>query len=145
MDSPSPAPPGPSETPGSPRTAPHAVSSVGRFSRARILPSLELRPSGFLYDARTAESFSVNATAACIVRALQRGEPPESLWRTLCADFEISEMEARHDVLRFLGELHQIGLVSGVGEVRGDADADAADSERSEHANRTDREAGRHA
>lgn len=134
MDSPSPAPPGSPATPGTPS---HAVSPVGRFSRARILPSLELRPSGFLYDARTAESFSVNATAACIVRALQRGEPPESLWRTLCADFEISEIEARRDVLRFLGELHQIGLISGVGEVRGDADA-ASPADLA-------REAGRHA
>ncbi len=83
-----------------------------RYAKARLLPSLMLRPSGFLYNPRNAESYSLSPEAACLVQGLQRGEPPDELWRQLVGRFEVSEPLAHRDTLQFLGTLHQLGLLT---------------------------------
>lgn len=104
---------------------PQANPSVGRFARARLLSTLELRPSGFLFDVRTAESYTVNPTGACLVKALQQGVAPGALWQKLVAAFEVGELEAQRDAIRFLEDLLHLGLLRGSGD---DARATAATS-----------------
>jgi hypothetical protein len=82
-----------------------------RYAKARLLPSLMLRPSGFLYNPRNAESYSLSPEAACL-EGLQRGEPPDELWRQLVGRFEVSEPLAHRDTLQFLSTLHQLGLLT---------------------------------
>ena len=83
-----------------------------RYATARLLPTLMLRPSGFLYNARNAESYTLSPVAACLVQGLQRGEPPDELWRELVRRFEVSEPLAHRDALQFLSTLHQLGLLT---------------------------------
>ncbi len=82
-----------------------------RYEKARLLPSLTLRPSGFLYNTRNADSYTLNPVAACLVAALQRGVAPDALFQELVARFEVSEPLAHRDTLQFLSTLHQLGLL----------------------------------
>lgn len=83
-----------------------------RYAQARLLPTLMLRPSGFLYNTRNAESYTLSPVAACLVQGLQRGEPPDELWREVVRRFEVSEPLAHRDALQFLSTLHQLGLLT---------------------------------
>jgi hypothetical protein len=83
-----------------------------RYAQARLLPTLMLRPSGFLYNTRNAESYTVNPVAACLVEALQRGVGPDVLWREVVERFAVSEPLAHRDTLLFLRALHQLGLLA---------------------------------
>ena len=94
-----------------------------RYAQARLLPTLMLRPSGFLYNTRNAESYTLSPVAACLVQGLQRGEPPDELWREVVRRFEVSEPLAHRDALQFLSTLHQLGLLT-LAEAEQDADED---------------------
>lgn len=83
-----------------------------RYAKARLLPTLMLQPSGFLYNTRNAESYTLNPVAACLVAALQRGIEPDALWNELVYHFEVGEPQAHCDTLLFLRTLHQLGLLS---------------------------------
>lgn len=83
-----------------------------RYAKARLLPTLMLRPSGFLYNTRNAESYTLNPVAACLVAALQRGVEPDALWNELVYRFEVDEPQAHCDTLQFLSTLHQLGLLT---------------------------------
>lgn len=104
-----------------------------RYAQARLLPTLMLRPSGFLYNTRNAESYTLSPVAACLVQGLQRGEPPDELWREVVRRFEVSEPLAHRDALQFLSTLHQLGLLTlpeaeqeaDDADEDGDAEADA--------------------
>ncbi len=82
-----------------------------RYAQARLLPTLSLRPSGFLYNSRNAESYSLNPVAATLVAALLRGVAVDELWRELPPRFDVSEPQAHCDTLRFLSALHHLGLL----------------------------------
>lgn len=83
-----------------------------RYAKARLLPTLHLRPSGFLYNTRNADSYTVNPVAACLVAALQRGVEPDALYQEVVTRFEVSEPLAHKDALQFLSTLHQLGLLT---------------------------------
>lgn len=104
-----------------------------RYAKARLLPTLMLRPSGFLYNTRNAESYTLSPVAACLVQGLQRGEPPDELWRELVRRFEVSEPLAHRDALQFLGTLHQLGLLT-LPEAEQEADAEEEDEQEAEAA-----------
>lgn len=61
---------------------------------------------GFLFDKRTGNTFSVNATGAEVVKALQGGgKDLATLCGHLAEHFETSADNARYDVERFLEKL----------------------------------------
>ncbi len=87
-------------------------SVPSRYAKASLDPALVLRPSGFLYNPRNAESYSLNPTAASLVEALLRGTPPDLLWRELVVRFEVSEPCAHRDALQFLSTLVELKLLA---------------------------------
>ncbi len=99
-----------------------------RYAKARLLPTLMLRPSGFLYNSRNAESYTLSPVAACLVQGLQRGDEPDELWRELVRRFEVSEPLAHRDALQFLSTLHQLGLLTLAEAERQEEDADAEEA-----------------
>ena len=99
-----------------------------RYATARLLPTLMLRPSGFLYNSRNAESYTLSPVAACLVQGLQRGDEPDELWRELVCRFEVSEPLAHRDALQFLSTLHQLGLLT-LAEAEQEADAEEEDDD----------------
>ena len=84
---------------------------TARFAHCRIKPSLMVTPSGFLYDSRDAESYTLNATGMCIVRALLEQRHPDNLWHDLVEAFDVPESQARWDVVRFLADLKTLRLL----------------------------------
>jgi hypothetical protein len=83
-----------------------------RYANARLVPALVLRPSGFLYNPRNAESYSLNPVAACLVEALLAGTAPDRIWQALVTRFEVSEPLAHRDALQFLATLHELKLLT---------------------------------
>jgi hypothetical protein len=83
-----------------------------RFAKARLLPKLILQPSGFLYNPRNAESYTLSEAAACLLKGLLCGVAPDEVWRELPARFEVSEKVAQRDSLIFLRTLHELKLLS---------------------------------
>ena len=93
-----------------------------RYQKARLLPTLMLQPSGFLYNTRNADSYTLNSVAACLVAALQRGVEPDALFHELVARFEVGEPLAHRDTLQFLSTLHQLGLLELSAEEQAELD-----------------------
>ena len=82
-----------------------------RFLGARLTPSLTLTESGFLFCARDGETYSLNKTGACILRALQEGVPPLDVWRELVKRFEVPPPLAQRDAQLFLGRMFDLGIL----------------------------------
>ena len=76
----------------------------------RPRPRLELRPSGFLLDRSSGETFTLSETAQALFRAFVDGTPSDSLWQALTADFAVDEQVARRDAEAFLRQLKAAGL-----------------------------------
>ena len=79
--------------------------------RYGLKPTLRLTPSGYLLDAATAESYTLNGTGQYIVRAIHEGCEFGALWTKLVAAFEVPELKARRDVRAFLRQLLQLRLL----------------------------------
>lgn len=92
-----------------------------RFLGARLAPSLVLTESGFLFCARDGETYSLNPTGACILRALLDGVAPLDVWRQLTQRFAVAPPLAQRDAQLFLGHLFSLGLLE---LPRDDASAD---------------------
>jgi hypothetical protein len=89
------------------------MATVGSFPlvRLRLKPTLRLNHGGYLFDGATAETYTLNPTGDCIVRALLDGREPARLWCDLVAQFDVSEQRARRDVRGFLTQLRQWRLL----------------------------------
>lgn len=88
-----------------------AITASIPLIRLRLKPTLRLTEGGYLYDGATAESYTLNATGNCVVRALMEGTQPAKLWCELVAAFDVSEPRARRDVRAFLSQLRQWRLL----------------------------------
>jgi hypothetical protein len=73
-------------------------------------------PSGFLYDMRDAESYTLNPAGLCVVQALSEKRDPDLLWRQLMDRFEVTEEHARRDAAGFVAELRSLRLLVHEGE-----------------------------
>ena len=71
----------------------------------RLKPTLRLTPAGYLFDGSNAETYTLNATGQCVVRALLAGKEPSRLWSEVVAAFDVPEQRARRDVRGFLAQL----------------------------------------
>lgn len=67
---------------------------------------------GFIFNRKTGEVFSLNATGAFIVHCLLQSIPPSELPAKVSAAFCISEEDANQDVAEFLSEMWNMGLLS---------------------------------
>lgn len=86
-------------------------ADITRHAQVRLVASLTLSPSGFLFDSRNADSYTLNETAACLVQALMDGGAAHEIWRDLAAKFAVSEAQARRDARSFLAHLRQLDLL----------------------------------
>ena len=58
--------------------------------------------------------FTANEAGSLVFRLLDGRLDAEGIARQVCEEFEVDETTARHDVLEFLGELLDAGLVAAV-------------------------------
>jgi hypothetical protein len=101
-----------------------------RFLGARLTPALTLTESGFLFCARDGETFSLNPSGACLLRALAAGVPAIEVWRELVKRFEVSAPVAQRDAQLFLSRLFSLGVLELPRDPEGPSSdaAEAADS-----------------
>lgn len=72
--------------------------------------NLALSENGFLFDARTGNTFSLNRTGTFLLRALIDGVPVEHLTNMLQDTFEVSVETAIRDVEQFLYRIKDLEI-----------------------------------
>ena len=77
-----------------------------------MVEHLALSESGFLFDARTGSTFSLNRTGTYILRALIDGVDPNAVSLRMIDTFDIDPPTAERDVETFLFRLRELGLVA---------------------------------
>ncbi|QHC23711.1 lasso peptide biosynthesis PqqD family chaperone [Streptomyces sp. GS7] len=65
-----------------------------------------------LLDQSTGEYWTLNPTAALVLRVLLDGEPPDRAASALAEQYAVDPTEAERDVHRIFGELRSANLVS---------------------------------
>ncbi len=70
--------------------------------------NLALSENGFLFDARTGNTFSLNRTGTFLLRQLIDGAAPAGLSERLTEEFEIDQDTAGRDVEQFLFRLKDL-------------------------------------
>ncbi len=70
--------------------------------------NLALSENGFLFDARTGNTFSLNRTGTFLLRQLIDGAAPAGLSESLTEEFEIDQATASRDVEQFLFRLKDL-------------------------------------
>lgn len=84
----------------------HFVESV----RVRLGPE-----RGFLFDQRTGQVYSLNASAALAASRIQHGAPVPAVITAVVEAFEVDAVTVRRDLARFVADLVEEGLVQADG------------------------------
>lgn len=74
------------------------------------LATLTLDDRGFAFDPATGTSYTLNPSAALLLRGLRDGLDPAALADALAARFAIARERAERDVAEFAAELAKLGL-----------------------------------
>lgn len=82
-----------------------------------MLQNLALSESGFLFDAHTGSTFSLNKTGTFLLRAMIDGTAPEDLKALLFDQYEVDADTAERDIDQFLFRLKDLGLLTGEDDV----------------------------
>jgi aspartate oxidase len=82
----------------------------GNLIREDRRANLALSENGFLFDAMTGHTYTLNRTGAHIVRQILAGTKPDELPSKLVEDFDVSLDIAAHNVDQFLARLTELGI-----------------------------------
>jgi len=77
------------------------------------LRRLVISEEGFIFDPETGNSFTVNGTGLFVIKLLKEGKSEEEIVSALCSEYEVSEEEARRDLLDFVEQLRVFGILEG--------------------------------
>ena len=77
-----------------------------------MLSNLALSESGFLFDARTGNTYSLNPTGTQILRALIDGVGREDLPARMAEIFETEPAVVARDIEQFLLHIKELGLLA---------------------------------
>lgn len=76
---------------------------------------LALSDNGFLFDTRTGNTFTLNKTATCLLKALIGGASEADLGNCLTERFEVDEGSASRDIEQFLFRMRDLRLIGEEG------------------------------
>jgi PqqD family protein of HPr-rel-A system len=77
------------------------------------LNRLAINDEGFIFDPETGNSFTVNGTGLFILKLLKEGKGEEEILSALMEEYDVSEEEARRDLLDFIEQLRVLGILEG--------------------------------
>ena len=77
------------------------------------LSRLAINDEGFIFDPETGNSFTVNETGLLVIKLLKEGKSEEEVVSALKEEYEVSEEEARRDLLDFIEQLRVFGILEG--------------------------------
>lgn len=75
------------------------------------LERLAINDEGFIFDPETGNSYTVNKTGLFIIKLLKEGKTEEEIVKALTERFEVSEDEAKRDLIDFIEQLRINGLL----------------------------------
>ncbi len=78
-----------------------------------MFENLALSENGFLFDSRTGNTYSLNATGTFLLRSLIDGRSPENLLKLITDDFDIADEVAERDIEQFLFRLKDLKIING--------------------------------
>ncbi len=76
-----------------------------------IIERLAISKDGFIFDPATGNSYTVNSTGLFILNLLREGKSEEEIVNALVENFDVSQDEAKRDLLDFLEQLRINGLL----------------------------------
>ncbi len=79
----------------------------------RKLERLAINDEGFIFDPETGNSYTVNKTGLFIIKLLKEGKSEEEIVKALSEKFDVSEEDARRDLVDFIEQLRLYGLLEG--------------------------------
>ncbi len=77
------------------------------------LQRLAVNDEGFIFDPETGNSYTVNKTGLFIIKLLKEGKSEEEIVKALSEKFDVSEEDARRDLVDFMEQLRLYGLLEG--------------------------------
>jgi PqqD family protein of HPr-rel-A system len=77
------------------------------------LSRLAINDEGFIFDPETGNSFTVNGTGLFVIKLLKEGKGEEEIISALTQEYDVSEEEARRDLLDFVEQLRVFGILEG--------------------------------
>ena len=77
------------------------------------LQRLAVNDEGFIFDPETGNSYTVNKTGLFIIKLLKEGKSEEEIVKALSGKFDVSEEDARRDLVDFIEQLRLYGLLEG--------------------------------
>jgi len=77
------------------------------------LQRLAINDEGFIFDPETGNSYTVNKTGLFIIKLLKEGKSEEEIVKALSEKFDVSEEDARRDLVDFVEQLRLYGLLEG--------------------------------
>ena len=75
------------------------------------LNRLAINEEGFIFDPETGNSYTVNRTGFLIIKLLKEGKDEEEILKVLTENFEVTEEEARRDLMDFMEQLKIYGFL----------------------------------
>jgi hypothetical protein len=73
--------------------------------------NISVSENGFLFDATTGESYSVNETGADIIRLLNEGKSEEAIRDTFLNEYKVEPLVFERNFYEFTNLLKHMGLV----------------------------------
>lgn len=74
------------------------------------LKSLALSDTGFVFDPKTGNTYTLNDTALFAVKALRDGYSQEEVLKSMMEEFDVGEDELERDLTDLLIQLTEFGL-----------------------------------
>jgi len=75
------------------------------------IKQMAINGEGFLFDPTSGESFTVNPTAALMIRGMQEGRSPKEIITRLTDTFDVPSERAERDYADFIAQLKLNQLV----------------------------------
>lgn len=79
------------------------------------LDDLAVSETGFVFDPYSGATFSLNASALCLLRGLKEGLQRDGLVARLEESFDVAGADLHRDVDEFLEQLRYMGVLSNEG------------------------------
>ncbi len=77
----------------------------------KLKANVAISESGFVFDANTGESYSLNPLGAEILNELKQEKTNEDLFKYLFNKYEVAEFTLEQNMLDFINQINQYGLI----------------------------------
>lgn len=73
--------------------------------------NLALSSNGFLFDAMTGNTYTLNSSGTVILQELINGHDIDSVTQTVVDKFDVNEAVIRRDILQLLQQMKKLNLI----------------------------------